>query len=67
MSSIEQCMFRVKQTERHEIEQDEPSVLSLVDDGPTDNFIELRKRMVNEIGGSEPRRKRQLKMNVVEF
>ena len=49
MTTIEQWTFAIKQTTRDEIGDHEASVMSMVNDGPSDSFIEIRKRVANEI------------------
>ena len=56
-SSIEEWTFEIIQTTQEEMGEYEASVMSMVRDGPSDSFIELRKRIANEIG-ERPRKKR---------
>ena len=48
-STIEEWTFAIQQTTREEMGEPEASVMSMVNDGPTDSFIETRKRIVNSI------------------
>ena len=65
VSTIEEWTFQIKQTTQEEMGEHEASVLSMVNDGPTDSFIEIRKSIANEIG-DRPRRKRKPKEKMVK-
>ena len=56
-ATIEEWTFAVVQTTREEIGDHEASIMSMVNDGPSDSFVEIRKRVAKEIGLEEPKRK----------
>ena len=43
-STIEEWTFTITQTTREEMGDHEASLKSMVNDGPTDSFVEIRKR-----------------------
>ena len=54
-STIEEWTFALKQAAPEEIQEIEASVISMVNDGPTDSFVEIRKRTAREIGERLPK------------
>ena len=56
-STIEEWTFTIIQTTPEEIGDHEASVMSMVNDGPTDSFVETRKRVAREIGEKPPKRR----------
>ena len=58
-STIEEWTFTIIQTTREEMGDHEASIMSMVNDGPTDSFVETRKRVANELGERPPKRRKK--------
>ena len=58
-TSIEEWTFQIVQTTREQMGEPEVSILSMVQDGPTNSFLETRKRVANAIGDRPAKRRKE--------